>query len=100
MREQQNPKWRGEGEANAPSRKLFTDKMFFYREIARQVRDLGSVPAALAAVQTRLDTHKKLGRGGWGNRKTGLLAELNGEQPSGEVRSELTNLLMKMYTLC
>jgi len=88
-RDAENPKWHGQGPANKPSRDLYRDKMFFYREIARQVRDRNSVPDALAAVQARLDGLKKRGRGGWGL----LLKELEKEQPNGAVRDELNRLL-------
>ena len=66
--------------------------MFFYREIARQARELDKLPAAIVAVQLRLDSHKKKGQGGWQK----LLGELEREQPKGQVRDDLTTLLKDM----
>ena len=92
QREKQNPKWKGEGPENKRSRQLWTDKMFFYREVARRARELGNVQVAIAAVQQRLNSHKKKGQGGWQK----LLGELEREQPKGQVRDDLTTLLKDM----
>jgi len=97
-RQRLTPKWAGEGDVNKSNRDLFTEKKFIYREIAKQARDLRSVPLALQAVQERLDGFKKKATGGWGNKKAGLLAVLRSEQPEGEVRNGLTSLLSDMDT--
>jgi len=97
-RQRLNPKWAGEGGVNKSNRDLFTDKMFLYREIAKQTRDRGSVSLALQAVQERLDAFKKPGTGGWGNKRVGLLQALRSEQPEGEVRGGLAKLLSEMDT--
>ena len=96
-REVDNPGWRGDGAANKPSRNLWTDKLFYYREIARQAQALSSLPDALAAVQARLEGHRRKGRGGWGSRTVGLLAELTKEQPESR-RTELQQLLGELDT--
>jgi len=97
-RESLDRKWAGEGPANKPNRDLFTEKMFVYREIAKQACDRGNIPDALKAVQERLDGFKKQGRGGWGGKKVGLLGALRSEQPEGKVRDGLTRLLSEMDT--
>jgi len=93
QREESNPEWKGTGPDNKRSRQLWTDKLFFYREIARQVEEGGrNVREALAAVQQRLDDHKKARQGGWKR----LLDELQKEQTKGPVRDGLTALLKGM----
>ena len=93
QREENNSEWKGKGEKGKRSRQLYTDKMFFYREIARQVEEDGrSVQQALAAVQQRLDDHKRGRQGGWKR----LLDELQDEQTKGPVRDGLTALLKDM----
>ena len=93
QREETNPEWKGTGTNNKRSRNLFTDKMFFYREIARQVKEDGrSVQQALADLQQRLDGHKRGRQGGWKR----LLDELQDEQTRGPVRDRLTALLKDM----
>ena len=93
QREETNPEWKGTGQNNKRSRQLWTDKMFFYREIARQVEEDGrSVQQALAAVQQRLDDHKRGRQGGWKR----LLDELQKKQTKGPVRDGLTALLKDM----
>lgn len=92
QQERTNPKWKGKGPDNKRSRQLWTDKMFFYREVAHQARELGNLQAALVTVQQRLNLHKKKGQGGWQK----LLGELEREQPKGQVRDSLTALLKSM----
>jgi len=84
-----NPSWlRG----NAVSRDKYNDKAFFYREIASQATALGGMDAAIDAVQTRLNAHKKSVRSpGWSN----LLAVLKDEQ-RGERARELDRVLANM----
>ena len=93
QREKNNSEWKGKGEKGKRSRQLYTDKLFFYREIARLVEEDGrSVQQAIAAVQQRLNDHKKGRQGGWQR----LLDELQKEQPKGQVRDGLTALLKDM----
>lgn len=66
--------------------------------VAKQTSKLGRVSSALQAVQERLDGFKKSGTGGWGSKGAGLLQALRSEQPMGEVRDNLTNLLHEMDT--
>jgi len=48
--------WHGAKGQNKASRDLFNDKHFFYREIAKQKRDLGGdIHRAISAVQARVD---------------------------------------------
>ena len=89
----ENPKWHGEGKGNELSRKLFQDKMF--REIARQAKALGSIAAATAAVQARLDSYKKPGRGGWAFTRV-----LRMEQPTEDGTRERLNQLLKSLEVC
>ena len=66
--------------------------------VAKQARDLGTVALALKAVQARLAGFKKSGTGGWGSKDSGLLGALRSEQPRGEVRDGLTELVSEMDT--
>jgi hypothetical protein len=68
------PHWRT---GNKPSRQLYNDKCFFYREIAWQAQELGSLSAALDAMDERRRPYdsKRYGAG-W----TKLLKLLETEQ--------------------
>jgi len=108
-RELQTPRWK---EGNRQARDMFYDKLFFYREIARQAGALakgqgldqalgleqGLVQAlcleqALDATQARLDQGKGNRSRGW----TKLLRVLTVEQPQdGEVRAKLTHMLCQL----
>lgn len=91
LRNRDQPEWR---KGNKPSRDLYNDKAFFYRAIAGEKRQRGSIQAAIAAVQTRLDGHTTQRYGpSWARR---LLPELQREQPVGEVRNDLDALLRAM----
>lgn len=93
QREETNPEWKGTGSDGKRSRQLWADKLFYYREIALLVEADGrSVQQAIAAVQQRLNGHKKGRQGGWQR----LLDELQKEQPKGLVRDGLTALLKDM----
>ena len=75
-RNEKVPGWRT---GNKPSRDLYNDKMFFYREIAGKAASLGSVEDALAATQERLEKHATKRHNGWKQ----LLNELQAEQKEG-----------------
>jgi len=90
-REAENPNWKT---GNKPSRDLFNDKCFYYREIARQANELGSIEAALIATQARLDEHKSARSPGW----SAFLKLLQSEQPVGIVRDDLNRKLDEMQT--
>eukprot|EP00966_Prymnesium_polylepis_P118898 2748308-Prymnesium_polylepis.1 len=89
-RDREQPNWRA---GNRPSRQLYIDKRFIYREIAGQADAFGSVDAAKAAVQARLDAHKTGRSAGWSK----LIKELQKEQPDGsERKANLERLLSAM----
>lgn len=85
------PNWKT---GNKPSRDLFNRKCFYYREIARQANELGSIKAALIATQARLDEHKSARSPGW----SAFLKVLQSEQPVGIVRDDLNRKLDEMQT--
>lgn len=84
-REQDRPTWK---QGNPASRELFNQKMFVYREIARQTTALGSVSDAIDAVECRF-----MGVS-WKQR----LQTLREEQPDGAVRDGLTHSLLSLHT--
>ena len=89
-----NGKWK---KGKKASRDAFTDKMFFYREIAGQARAMNSMTKGLDAVQTRLDTFYSQRHGvGW----TKLLKVLQTEQPHGSLyKASLTEALADIESL-
>ena len=89
QREKDIPDWRKD---NMQSCQLFADKMFIYREIARQAESLGNIEAALTATQARLDNYASKRYRGWGK----LLKALQMEQPKGEVRNRLSERLAQI----
>jgi hypothetical protein len=78
---------------NKQSRQLFTDKSFFYREIARQQAALGCIVEAVEATQQRLQGKKTPRSPGW----TALLKELEMEQEKGAVRDALNRKLEELF---
>ena len=80
------------------SRQLYSDKCFFYREIAGKADALGSLDLGIAAVQKRWEEAQKEGRkgGGW----TVLLKKLQVEQvDKSDYKNKLTELLKSMELL-
>ena len=91
LRNRDQPEWR---KGNKQSRDLYNDKAFYCRAIAQQKRQCGSIQAAIAAVQARLDGHTTQRYGpSWAR---GLLPELQREQPKGRIRDELDALVQAM----
>ena len=90
-REEETPRWK---EGNKQASNMYYDKLFFYREIAKQAGALGGdVDLAVEATQARLDQHRSNRSPGWSK----LQKELAGEQPQGgSVRAKLTAMLRQL----